>query len=169
MRIRYNVSTAGEPATVLEDDQQGVKMIHRVRWLCATLAAAALVAACGGGGHPSSTSSTTTTKVAHTTTSRTTTSTTSTKSTTSSGATNPANNKATVLADCRAEAKTVSTTFASFLPANYRLDINAVCQKIAAGDVNGAKAIGRALCNQVAARMPGGQAKATVENACKSL
>ena len=144
-------------------------MIHRVRWLCATLAAAALVAACGGGGHSSSTSSTTTTKVAHTTTSRTTTSTTSTKSTTSSGGTNVASNKAAELAACRTEAKTVSTTFAAFLPANYKLDINAVCQKIAAGDVNGAKAIGRALCSQVAGRMPSGQARTTVENACKSL
>jgi hypothetical protein len=169
VRIRYNVRTAGEPATVLEDDQQGVKMIHRARWLCATLAAAAFVAACGGGGHSSSTSSTTTTKVAHTTTSRTTTSTRSTKSTTNSGATNPASNKATVLADCKAEAKTISTTFASFLPANYRPDINAVCEKVAAGDVNGAKAIGRALCNQIAARMPTGQAKSAVESACKSL
>jgi hypothetical protein len=168
MRIRYNVSAAGEPATVLEDDQQGVKMIHRVRWLCATLAAAGLVAACGGGGHASSTSSTTTTKVAHTTTSRTTTSTTSTKSTTSSGATNPANNRAAVLADCKTEAKTISTAFASFLPANYQAAVNTVCQKVAAGDVNGAKAIGRALCNQIAAGMPSGQAKAALESACKS-
>jgi hypothetical protein len=146
-------------------------MIHRVRWLCAAFAAAALVAACGGGGH-SSTTTTSTTKVAHTTTSRTTTSTSSTtavvKSTTSSSVGIPAGNKAALLADCRAAAKTYTTSLASILPANFKSDINSICQKVAAGNISGAKAVARALCNQVAAEMPTGQAKSAVENACKS-
>jgi hypothetical protein len=156
-------SPAGEPATVLEGEQQGVQMIHRVRWLSAALVAAALVAACGGGGH-SSTTTTSTTKVARTTTSKTTS---TTKTTTSTTAGVP--NKAQVLADCKREAKTYTTTFGSILPGHFQSDVDSICQKIAAGNISGAKAVARALCNQVVSEMPSGQAKSAIQSACKSI
>jgi hypothetical protein len=150
-------------------------MIHRIRWLCATVAAAALVAACGGGGHSSTTSTTSTTKVAqtsHTTTSSaasTTSTTSTTKSTTSSSVKLSTPSKARVLAACKSEASTLNTELGSLLPANFKSDINSICDKVANGNINGAKAIAVALCNQVVSALPSGAEKSAFETSCKSI
>ena len=148
-------------------------MIKRVRWLCAAVVAAVLVAACGGGGSHSSSSSstTTTTKAANTTTSRTTTTTTTAaaKTTTSTTVSIPPANKAALLASCKSAAKAYTTALGSNLPANFTSEVDAICQKVAAGNITGAKAIGRAVCAQVASALPSGPAKTAVEGACKNI
>ena len=151
--------------------------------LClAAVAVAILVAGCGGGGSPSTSSTTTTkTKAAQrtttTTTSTTTTSTTTTtttaaakKSTTTSTTTvaHPPANRAAELTACKSAAKTYTKgPFAAVLPANFASSIDAICAKVASGDLNGAKAIAVALCNQVANALPSGVEKSTVAAACK--
>ena len=152
-------------------------MIKRVRWLCAAVVAAVLVAACGGGGSHSSSSSstTTTTKAANTTTSRTTTTTTTaaaktrTSTSTSTTVSIPPANKAALLASCKSAAKAYTTALGSNLPANFTSEVDAICQKVAAGNITGAKAIGRAVCAQVASALPSGPAKTAVEGACKNI
>jgi ABC-type phosphate/phosphonate transport system substrate-binding protein len=145
-------------------------MIKRVRWLCAAVAAVVLVAACGGGGSSSS-SSTTTTQAAKTTTSNTTTTTTAaaTKTTTSTTVSVPPANKAALLASCKSAAKTYTAALGSSLPANFTSEINAICQRVASGNITGAKAIAREVCNQVASALPSGQEKTAVQTACKSI
>jgi hypothetical protein len=152
-------------------------MIKRVRWLCAALAAAVLVAACGGGGSPSSTSTTTTkttasrtTATTTTTASKTTTTTTAAaKTTTSTTVSIPPANKAALLASCKSAAKTYTAVLGPNLPANFTSEINAICQRVASGNITGAKAIARDVCNQVASALPSGQAKTAVQAACKTI
>lgn len=145
-------------------------MIKRVRWLCAAVAAAVLVAACGGGGSSSS-SSTTTTQAAKTTTSKTTTTTTAaaTKTTTSTTVSISPANKAAALASCKSAAKTYTAALGPALPANFASEINAICQRVASGNITGAKAIAREVCNQLASALPSGQEKSAVQTACKSI
>ena len=149
-------------------------MIKRARWLCAAVGAALLVAACGGGGsHPSS--STTTPKAANTTTSTTTPTTTTptrtaaAKTTPTATASIPPANKSAILASCKSAAKTYTSVLGSNLPANFASDIDAICQRVASGNIKGAKAIARAVCGEIASAIPSGPAKTSVETACKSI
>lgn len=149
-------------------------MIRRVRWIFAAIGAAALVAACGGGGSHSP-SSTTTPKAANTTTSTTTPATTTTttstalaKTTTSSTVNIPHANKAAILASCKSAAKTYSTALGGNAPANFASEIDTICQRVASGNITGAKAIARAVCTQVASALSGPE-KSAVQSACKSI
>ena len=153
-------------------------MTRGMRVLClAAVAVAILVAGCGGGGS-STTSTTTTTKAAQkttTTTSSTTTSKTTTtaaakttSTTTSTTVAGPPANKAAELTACRSAAKAYSKgAFAAVLPANFASSIDAICAKVASGDLKGAKAIAVALCNQVANALPSGVEQSTVAAECK--
>ena len=155
-------------------------MTRGIRVLClAAVAVAILVAGCGGGGS-STTSTTTTTKAAQktttttssTTTSKTTTTTTAaaktTSTTTSTTVAGPPANKAAELTACRSAAKAYQKgAFASVLPANFASSIDAICAKVASGDLKGAKAIAVALCNQVANALPSGVEQSTVAAECK--
>jgi hypothetical protein len=81
----------------------------------------------------------------------------------------PPANKAALLASCQSAAKTYTTALGSNLPANFASEINAICQKVASGNITGAKAIARAVCNQVASALPSGPAKTAVQSACKTI
>jgi hypothetical protein len=151
-----------------------------MRWLCLlAVAVAIVVAGCGGGGS-SSTTTTTTTKAAKTTSTTTSTTTTSTATTTTTAAVKttsttttrsasvPPANRAAELTACRSAAKAYTKgPFAAVLPANFASSIDAICAKVASGDIKGAKAIAVALCNQVANALPSGVEKSQVAAACK--
>ena len=154
-------------------------MTRGMRVLClAAVAVAILIAGCGGGGS-TTTTTTSTTKAAQkttTTTSSTTTSKTTTtaavKTTTTTSSTTtvalPPANKAAELTACKSAAKAYAKgPFAAVLPANFASSIDAICAKVASGDVKGAKAIAVALCNQVADALPSGVEKSTIAAACK--
>jgi hypothetical protein len=81
----------------------------------------------------------------------------------------PPANKAAILASCESAAKTYTAVLGSNVPANFTSEINAICQKVASGNLTGAKAIARAVCNQVASALPSGQEKTTVQTACKTI
>jgi hypothetical protein len=81
----------------------------------------------------------------------------------------PPANKAALLASCKSAAKTYTTALGSNLPANFTSEIDAICQKVAAGNISGAKAIAHAVCAQVASAVPSGPEKAAVESACKNI
>ena len=135
-------------------------MTRGVRWLClAAVVAAILVAGCGSSSSTTSTSTTTTTTKAAKTT-----------STTTSGtfSLTPAQ-KAQALASCKNAAKAETAAFGAALGANFASEIDAICQKVANGDLKGAKAIAKAICTQVVGALPSGAPKATVEAACKRL
>ena len=163
-------------------------MTRGVRWLClAAVAVGIFVAGCGGGGSSSSSSTTTTTKAAKTTTTTTskaatTTSKTTSKTTTTTAAAKTTSTKtsggvvsltpaekAAALTACKNAAKTYTAAFGSQLPGNFASEINAICTKVASGDLKGAKSIEQAICNQVVNALPSGVAKSTVQAACKNL
>jgi hypothetical protein len=152
-------------------------MTRGMRWLClAAVGVAILVAGCGGGGS-STTTTTTTTKAAQkkttTTTSSTTTTTTTAaaKTTTTTSSTTvalPPANKTAELTACKSAAKAYTKgPFAAVLPASFASSIDAICAKVASGDLKGAKAIAVALCNQVANALPSGVEKSSIAAACK--
>jgi hypothetical protein len=153
-------------------------MTRGMRVLClAAVAVAILIAGCGGGGTTTTTSTTAAVKTTHTTTSTTTTSkattttTSAAKTTTTTSSTTvalPPANKTAELTACKSAAKAYTKgPFAAVLPSTFASSINAICAKIASGDLKGAKAIAVALCNQVADALPSGVEKSTVAAACK--
>jgi hypothetical protein len=152
-------------------------MTRGMRWLClVAVAVAILVAGCGGGSSSTTTTTTTTAaaKTTSTTTSKTTTSKTTTtttaavKTTTSATASVPPTNKTAELTACKSAAKAYTKgPFAAVLPSSFASDIDAICAKVASGDIKGAKAIAVALCNQVANALPSGVEKSSIAAACK--
>ena len=80
----------------------------------------------------------------------------------------PPANKAAELTACKSAAKSYTKgPFAAVLPANFASSIDAICAKVASGDLKGAKAIAVALCNQVANALPSGIEQSTVAAECK--
>ena len=156
-------------------------MTRGIRVLCLlAVTAGILVAGCGGGGSSTTSSTTstttkaaqkTTTTTSSATTSKTTTTTTAAAKTTATTSTTvalPPANKAAELTACKSAAKAYAKgPFAAVLPANFASSIDAICAKVASGDLKGAKAIAVALCNQVADALPSGVEKSTIAAACK--
>ncbi|HLW96680.1 MAG TPA: hypothetical protein VKS25_14990 [Solirubrobacteraceae bacterium] len=80
----------------------------------------------------------------------------------------PHANKAQILASCKSAAKTYSTVLGANAPGNFTSEIDSICQKVASGNITGAKAIARAVCTQIASAVSGPE-KSAIQNACKSI
>lgn len=77
--------------------------------------------------------------------------------------------KAAALSSCKNAAKTYTTALGSALPSNFAAEIDAICTRIASGNLSGAKQIAQTICQQVATALPAGVEQTAVKNACKHV
>jgi len=138
---------------------------QRSKWIVVVVVGSVFIAGCGSSSSSSSTSSSTAATTA--TTSSTPASSTGTTSSTPSTTPNPASSAG--LADAVAECKSVIKE-APTLGASTKAKVEAICNKAADGDLAGARAAAKEVCEEVinASPIPAGAVKEHALAACKA-
>jgi len=138
---------------------------QRSKWIVVVVVGSVFIAGCGSSSSSSSTSSSTAATTA--TTSSTPASSTGTTSSTPSTTPNPASSAG--LADAVAECKSVIKE-APTLGASTKAKVEAICNKAADGDLAGARAAAKEVCEEVinSSPIPAGAIKERALAACKA-